>query len=52
MLSDCTGSYFPEFHESALTMMAAQGAIVGWVSTSTNLLAALASAGTSEGAPR
>jgi biuret amidohydrolase len=41
VLSDCTGSYFPEFHESALAMFQAQGAIVGWVSTSADLLAAL-----------
>jgi len=41
ILSDCTGSYFPEFHESALAMFAAQGAIVGWVSTSADLLASL-----------
>jgi biuret amidohydrolase len=41
ILSDCTGSYFPEFHESALAMFHAQGAIVGWVSTSADLLAAL-----------
>ncbi len=40
ILSDCTGSYFPEFHESALAMFRAQGAIVGWVSTSADLLAA------------
>ena len=40
ILSDCTGSYFPEFHESALAMFQAQGAIVGWVSTSADLLAA------------
>ena len=39
ILSDCTGSYFPEFHESALAMFQAQGAIVGWVSTSADLLA-------------
>jgi biuret amidohydrolase len=41
ILSDCTGSYFPEFHESALAMFRAQGAIVGWVSTSADLLVAL-----------
>jgi nicotinamidase-related amidase len=41
ILSDCTGSYVPEFHESALAMFAAQGAIVGWVSTSPDLLAAV-----------
>lgn len=38
ILSDCTGSYFPEFHESALDMFKAQGGIVGWVTTSTELL--------------
>ena len=41
ILADCTGSYFPEFHESALAMFRAQGAIVGWVSTSEDLLAAV-----------
>lgn len=41
ILSDCTGSYFPEFHQSALDMFKAQGAIVGWVSTSDELLGAL-----------
>lgn len=42
ILSDCTGSYFPNFHTSALEMFAAQGAIIGWVGTSTQLLDALA----------
>ncbi|MGC4151714.1 MAG: isochorismatase family cysteine hydrolase [Propionicimonas sp.] len=42
ILSDCTGSYFPDFHTSALEMFAAQGAIIGWVGTSTQLLDALA----------
>lgn len=41
ILSDCTGSYFPEFHESALAMFKAQGGIVGWVGTSADLLTAL-----------
>ena len=41
ILSDCTGSYFPEFHDSALAMFKAQGGIVGWVGTSAGLLAAL-----------
>ncbi|UOX99955.1 cysteine hydrolase family protein [Blastococcus sp. PRF04-17] len=41
ILSDGTGSYFPEFHESALAMFKAQGAIVGWVATSTDVLGAL-----------
>ncbi len=38
VLSDCTNSYFPEFKSSALDMIAAQGAIVGWVADSKNLL--------------
>lgn len=41
VLSDCTGSYFPEFHTSALAMFAAQGGIVGWVTTSAALLSAI-----------
>jgi nicotinamidase-related amidase len=38
VLSDCCGSYFPEFHEVALRMIAAQGGIFGWVGTSQDLL--------------
>ena len=41
VLSDCTGSYFPEFHRSGLAMIAAQGGIFGWVASSESLLAAL-----------
>jgi nicotinamidase-related amidase len=41
VLSDCTGSYFPEFHEIALRMIAAQGGIFGWVGESTGVIAAL-----------
>ena len=41
VLSDCTGSYFPEFHEAALAMIKAQGGIFGWVASSQALLAAL-----------
>jgi nicotinamidase-related amidase len=41
VLSDCTGSYFPEFHAAALAMFAAQGGIVGWVGTSADLLGSL-----------
>src|SRR5215217_5308159 len=41
VLSDCVGSYFPEFHEVALRMVAAQGAIFGWVAPSQDLIAAL-----------
>jgi nicotinamidase-related amidase len=41
VLSDCTASYFPEFHEMALRMVAAQSGIFGWVSDSTSVIAAL-----------
>ena len=41
VLSDCCASYFPEFHEVALRMVAAQGGIFGWVSDSRHVLAAL-----------
>lgn len=43
VLEDCVGSYFPEFHDYALAMIKAQGAIVGWVSNSANAIAAFAS---------
>jgi len=44
LLEDCTESYFPEFKKQAVEMMRAQGAIVGWTSTSSQLIAALAPA--------
>ncbi len=44
VLSDCTGSYFPEFHTTALKMISAQGGIFGWVSSSAHLLPALPTA--------
>jgi nicotinamidase-related amidase len=44
VLSDCVGSYFPEFHEVGLRMIAAQGGIFGWVAPSAELLAALEAA--------
>jgi nicotinamidase-related amidase len=40
--SDCVASYFPEFHEIGLKMIAAQGGIFGWVSHSQKIMAALA----------
>lgn len=43
VLEDCVGSYFPEFHTSALEMLKAQGAIFGWVATSSGAIAALTS---------
>jgi biuret amidohydrolase len=42
LLEDCTESYFPQFKASAVEMMRAQGAIVGWTATSEQLTAALA----------
>ncbi|MBX3654262.1 MAG: cysteine hydrolase [Ramlibacter sp.] len=41
LLEDCTESYFPAFKASALEMMRAQGAIVGWTAPSAALLQAL-----------
>ena len=41
VLSDCVGSYFPEFQKAGLAMIKAQGAIFGWVSDSSRVLAAL-----------
>ncbi len=41
VLSDCVGSYFPEFQEMGLKMIKAQGGIFGWVAPSENLIAAL-----------
>jgi nicotinamidase-related amidase len=41
VLEDCVASYFPEFHRAAIAMIKAQGGIVGWVSTSADLLKVL-----------
>jgi len=41
VLGDCCGSYFPEFHDVGLRMIAAQGGIFGWVSDSSRVIAAL-----------
>ena len=41
VLSDCVGSYFPEFQKAALAMVKAQGGIFGWVSDSKRALLAL-----------
>jgi nicotinamidase-related amidase len=43
VLADCTGSYFPDFHEQALRMIAAQGGVFGWIGRSDTLLDALQS---------
>jgi biuret amidohydrolase len=41
VLADCCASYFPEFHDVSLRMVAAQDGIFGWVSSSTSVLNAL-----------
>ena len=41
VLSDCVGSYIPDFHQAGLAMIAAQGGIFGWVSSSESYLQAL-----------
>jgi nicotinamidase-related amidase len=41
VLSDCVGSYFAEFQEVGLKMIAAQGGIFGWVAPSQDLVAAV-----------
>jgi nicotinamidase-related amidase len=43
-VSDCCGSYFPEFHEMGLAMIKAQGGIFGWVSNSDDVISAIQSA--------
>jgi nicotinamidase-related amidase len=44
VLSDCVGSYFPEFHRVGLAMIAAQGGIFGWITPSAAFLDALPAA--------
>jgi nicotinamidase-related amidase len=41
VLEDCVASYFPEFQKAAIDMIKAQGGIVGWVSSSTELIKSL-----------
>jgi len=41
VLSDCVGSYFPDFQRHGLAMIAAQGGIFGWVAPSEQYLKAL-----------
>ena len=45
-VADCCASYFPEFHEVGLRMIAAQGGIFGAVASSAAVIAALGSGGT------
>jgi nicotinamidase-related amidase len=44
VVSDCVGSYFPEFQRIGLEMVAAQGGIFGWVADSASIIALLAPA--------
>jgi len=41
LIEDATASYFPEYKAATLEMIRAQGAIVGWASTTDNLLKAI-----------
>lgn len=41
LVEDATESYFPEFKQSTLEMVRAQGGIVGWTSTTPSILQAL-----------
>lgn len=43
VVSDCVGSYFPEFQRVGLEMIAAQGGIFGWVADSAAVIPALQS---------
>ena len=38
VLADCVGSYFPEFQQVGLKMIAAQGGIFGWVAESPEVI--------------
>jgi biuret amidohydrolase len=41
VVSDCCGSYFPEFHDMGLRMIKAQGGIFGWVAPSRAIMQAI-----------
>ncbi|HEX4793395.1 MAG TPA: cysteine hydrolase [Humisphaera sp.] len=41
LLEDCTESYFPQFKRATIDMVRAQGAIVGWTTTSRELIRGL-----------
>ena len=41
VVSDCVGSYFPEFQRIGLEMVAAQGGIFGWVADSAAVISVL-----------
>ncbi|OZC44472.1 cysteine hydrolase [Rhodococcus sp. 14-2483-1-1] len=41
VVTDCVGSYFPEFQRVGLEMISAQGGIFGWTASSEDVVAAL-----------
>lgn len=41
LLEDCTASYFPAFKQSTIEAVRAQGGIIGWTASSTDLIAGL-----------
>jgi nicotinamidase-related amidase len=41
VVSDCVGSYFPEFQRIGLEMIKAQGGIFGWVADTSAVIPAL-----------
>ncbi len=41
VVSDCVGSYFPEFQRVGLEMIKAQGGIFGWVADTATVIPAL-----------
>ena len=41
VVSDCVGSYFPEFQRVGLEMITAQGGIFGWVADTAAVIPAL-----------
>jgi len=49
VLEDCTASYFPVFHQTALEMIVSQGGIFGWVGSSACLVRELRNPMTSAG---
>jgi nicotinamidase-related amidase len=51
VVSDCVGSYFPEFQRVGLEMVKAQGGIFGWVTDSAAVLDALAALTPAPAAP-
>ena len=42
LVEDATASYFPQFKEATLAMVRAQGGIVGWTASASQVLSALA----------